>query len=871
MPREDPPKHTEVNRVARELNEEFESLSFEAVRRSVLRHWPHAEKYRMEVRAKAEQPCVLGIQLIGSQGAHIKLMQSRFYPVKTSSFPFFDSAFRNVSTGCARRHTWTDVLQKLNHPGTPRVHWICVSCPIGIAPSAERYEDIYAKVVLAEGIKDLVGFVHCCDGTLPFGDYIALRHMGGTKEEVAALVDFAALRDEAELVERHLQEDEDADEKWIIADNEEEAERMAEATAHAETSLSEADVARVKASIPTVQVTEKQAAAQAKRFYRQLNPFGNHPSQSISWRENKARMHRRLAEVGLNHIRSVEASSASEAEVRMAEAKLVFPVVVKPVSGAGSEFVTLCYSHEDVRGAFSLCKTLLTTQKTLAGNMVVEEYIDGSEYVVNAVSFEGRHVVTDVWKSWKYPHKSVSTRLRSSVETRLKEKSAATGKIDLPVPVPTVSLLYDRLEFVHCLGNLDHGSEPRRVVDYTFATMTALGMVNGCSHCEVRVDERVGSPTRGQPILIELNPRMQGDPPRATPLVGYDQYSLLYYLSAVAAAYEAPSETPFPIKVPQPLPSPEKGPSLPWPPVPVLYHSRHTSTTPGEEPVTRHVVFLSAPEAGVICSLGVRAVTALPTFLRVTRTNLFAAPKPGFLTSVSKTVDLYSSPGACVMEGTESDIRRDTARIRELEAARLPGRIRERLEAAVKVKSLQQKLRQRDKQLQRSFAEASRRVNALEPLFREAMAAAEAEPEDERRESKLKAMSEERLAVQSFITTISSEMREVRAEWQEANERFASDTAAAVKELMSAATPPLFLSQYEFSLFYDTGQCAFLNLDKIVGTEEEEAAAVLLVKHPRLKEWSSSEEYSPDKFASHYPDTLRRAVEWAKNLLLRDE
>lgn len=707
-----PPSHIEVNTYARELRLEFASLPFEGVRRSVLRHWPNKDKARDEVRAKATQPCVLGVQLVGAQSQYMSVVQQRFYPVTAATFPSFASAFRLVSAGGPTDRSWGDVAKRLNEAATPHIHWIFLASPIGIPPSAEKFEEVLNRVVAREGARDIVSLCHACDGTLPFGDYAALRLMGGRVEEVSALAGLARFAENADAVQARMLADGDDVGLWIISDDREPAqleELRRESQAHkdeeadatseeeeggrpsavpaedgATSPAAESDADAPAAATPEFPAPENPAETEKapEVLFRRTNLLSNDPATAVPWRENKAGMHARLAECWLNHICSVPASSLEEALALMVEKGIRYPVVVKPVSGAGSEFVTLCSSDEEVATAFAICANVLTTQRTLARDMVVEEYIDGPEYVVNIVSFEGRHVVTDIWKSWKYPFESESTRMRSTMETAIKEKAAVDSTVAVPAVLRTVSLLYDRQEFVDSLDELAPASEERRVAAYTMACCTALGMINGCSHCEVRVDGRPGSPTHGQPILIELNPRMQGDAPRATQLVGYDQYTLLFYLSAVAAAYEVPQPISYPPRVPTAL-APGQATSLPWPPVPVLYRSlQPPPAAAGPGRVTRHVVFLYATESGVVCGYGAKRVTDLPTFLRTTRSNVFTAPQPGFLSNIHRTVDLYSSPGACVMEGVAGDIERDTAVIRKLEGMRLPVEVLQKLAEA---------------------------------------------------------------------------------------------------------------------------------------------------------------------------------------------
>lgn len=373
--------------------------------------------------------------------------------------------------------------------------------------------------------------------------------------------------------------------------------------------------------------------------------FGN-PFSSIEKRQCKSAMHDALHAAGLAYIRSMKVRSFEEgmdfANNLLNTGSLV---IVKPATGAGSEFVTLCSSLQEVQVAFALAAGLETTQQTTTEWMVVQEYIDGEEYVVDTVSCHSAHIATDVWVSKKVPYVCVSNRIRSSVE-----KELAREGIVRPV-VSSTSLLYDRLDFVSHATLQETASEERRVVEYTLAALDALELVNGCSHCEVRVktDQRTGEKV---PVLIELNPRMQGDTPRSTNLVGYDQYIVLAYMAKMyMRALRSPGE-----KI------------SPWAQV---LSSGFAPLYPSLADRTRCVLFLRVREDGYICEVGRRYITRLPTFVTFTRSTISEPVAAGFIGRARKTTDLYSCPAALILEGSIEAIEADVATIRLMENDRL--------------------------------------------------------------------------------------------------------------------------------------------------------------------------------------------------------
>ncbi|CCW68701.1 unnamed protein product [Phytomonas sp. Hart1] len=285
-----------------------------------------------------------------------------------------------------------------------------------------------------------------------------------------------------------------------------------------------------------------------------------------------------------------------------------------------------------------------------------------------------------MWQSWKYPKKLLSTRLGPCVEREIIQRASVDPNITQPVKRETFSLLYDRLEFVHDLAELPPDGDVRQVADYALKCIDVLGMRNGCSHCELRIDRRTSSPQFGKPVLIELNPRMQGDVPRSTELVGYDQFTLLVYLSAAAATFSSirnqlDDNENSNASSSEMISSSEATSSLPWPPTPQLYRSLVSSPSNAFKRITRHVVFFCAEKYGILFDLAAAKVKSLPTYLRHARENLFSFVSVWKTVCVSQTVDLFSSPGACVLQGTEDEIRRDTEVIRRMEQATIPSSI----------------------------------------------------------------------------------------------------------------------------------------------------------------------------------------------------
>lgn len=192
------------------------------------------------------------------------------------------------------------------------------------------------------------------------------------------------------------------------------------------------------------------------------------PSNKISlakaWRDKYA-MAAALKAKGLDAPCSALVNDAASA-VAWFDAQVGRPVVVKPVASAGTDGVRICLTAEDVRDATIdiLSRSNIYGQTNVS--VLVQERLVGVEYIVNTVSIDGVHKISDVWVSNK----------------RVK----ATG---LP--------FYDYQDAVPVDDALE------TVVRYVKNALTALGIRNGAAHTELMVTDR-------GPVLIETGARLMG-------------------------------------------------------------------------------------------------------------------------------------------------------------------------------------------------------------------------------------------------------------------------------------------------------------------------------------------------------------------------
>jgi predicted ATP-grasp superfamily ATP-dependent carboligase len=71
---------------------------------------------------------------------------------------------------------------------------------------------------------------------------------------------------------------------------------------------------------------------------------------------------------------------------------------VKPVESAGSDDVSLCKSMEEVKSAFGNIQGKINSLGLENTATLVQEYLEGAEYVVDTVSRDGTHKVVAVWE-----------------------------------------------------------------------------------------------------------------------------------------------------------------------------------------------------------------------------------------------------------------------------------------------------------------------------------------------------------------------------------------------------------------------------------------------------------------------------------------
>ncbi|KFM95558.1 ATP-grasp domain-containing protein [Bacillus clarus] len=187
---------------------------------------------------------------------------------------------------------------------------------------------------------------------------------------------------------------------------------------------------------------------------------GNNPDTSIL-RRNKYEMHEALKAHGIAHAKQGYFYNLEDA-VSWANTQNIWPVVAKPLDSAGSDSVSFCFNTEEL---ITACNLILNNKNKLGFDnkgVLIQECLDGQQYFVNAVTIDGQHVITEIWKDKRNQ-----------------------GICDIEELLP-----YD-------------GEAQAEIIKYVREVLTCLGIEQGPSHTELMFTKR-------GPVLIECAARMMG-------------------------------------------------------------------------------------------------------------------------------------------------------------------------------------------------------------------------------------------------------------------------------------------------------------------------------------------------------------------------
>jgi len=147
-----------------------------------------------------------------------------------------------------------------------------------------------------------------------------------------------------------------------------------------------------------------------------------------------------------------------------------WPLVAKPVSGAGSDGIFFCKAEDDIRAAHAGIIGHRSPTGPLNNELALQEFLSGDEYIVDTVSYDGKHMCVAIW-----------------VYNKLKG-----------LPWNPHVIMPDQ-----CMLLPPTGEKQDQLVDYVFRVLDSVGLKYGPCHTEIMFTQR-------GPILVEVNARMHG-------------------------------------------------------------------------------------------------------------------------------------------------------------------------------------------------------------------------------------------------------------------------------------------------------------------------------------------------------------------------
>ncbi|GAA1847242.1 ATP-grasp domain-containing protein [Actinomadura bangladeshensis] len=147
---------------------------------------------------------------------------------------------------------------------------------------------------------------------------------------------------------------------------------------------------RIRAVVPATEPAVHVADVLASR----LGLPGNDPATALA-RRDKSVMRRLAVRAGIAVPEFERVSRPADA--RTAARRIGFPLVLKPATGAASRGVRLVPHPQDLDAAVAAAADLDLFGAPVR-DWLVERYVRGREFAVNAFSLDGRHRIIDVWE-----------------------------------------------------------------------------------------------------------------------------------------------------------------------------------------------------------------------------------------------------------------------------------------------------------------------------------------------------------------------------------------------------------------------------------------------------------------------------------------
>jgi len=202
----------------------------------------------------------------------------------------------------------------------------------------------------------------------------------------------------------------------------------------------------------------------AEQLAAKMGLRGNKPSFD---RRNKFLQQEKCRAFGIDAAKQTFAKTMAEVDEFLSTFNPTpFQAIVKPVDGAGTMGVIRCQSPEEVREAFS---NLIGSDcyGSICDGALIQEFLAGTEHVVNTISIDGKHKVVGAFQY---------------------DKRHAYGSDFVYFGIRTMT---------------DDHPHFSAVIDYALNVLNALEFDNGAAHMEIMLTNR-------GPVLVECNCRIAG-------------------------------------------------------------------------------------------------------------------------------------------------------------------------------------------------------------------------------------------------------------------------------------------------------------------------------------------------------------------------
>jgi biotin carboxylase len=228
---------------------------------------------------------------------------------------------------------------------------------------------------------------------------------------------------------------------------------------------------------------------------------GNEPLRD-GHRRDKLLQQKLVKAAGLRSARTVSGTQWEQVAA-FAETEQ-YPVVLKPIESAGADGFKLCHSTEEAREHFEFLNQSSRWCGAQGSDVLLQEFLQGTEYVVDHVSCDGLHKTTMLWM---YDFQTVNG------------SRVCTAQQPISCDTPMA----------------------RELTAYTRRCLDALSVRNGASHTEVMW-------TSTGPCLVEVNCRCQGGSgfwvPLCRKMTGYSQLDVCIDAFLRPEAFKALPDTP---------------------------------------------------------------------------------------------------------------------------------------------------------------------------------------------------------------------------------------------------------------------------------------------------------------------------------------